>query len=346
MNPFIIFCLIFSLIWTGLCLADSPASSDKTPQAPVQDTSTNDIPKKADETPTTPAIDVSESNKGAEIEPNFQLEFEPDAYYTSLDLYIDLLKEPMLNLDERDEIDIYKYLILNSYLPKFMLVEASIYPMPVLGIAIKKYYIDFYNNSYIIGNTNIAQAVTAGFEEPFAFSFFFGNIVEFNKDEQNVRVKNKGYMGYLLSSGFYQIRNNELIDDNWYEFEFKLKGEKKESDSTLSWSYRIGTKLHTNVEIRDSIYLSMRRDNLDFNEPFYLLLKNSGFEYYFAFSREFIPLGHHFYVDKKIPLPGIKSTIILEIGFIYDSGKKYMGALFDSSNKDSYSLVIRPNIVF
>ncbi|MDF3822722.1 hypothetical protein P3G55_22680, partial [Leptospira sp. 96542] len=36
----------------------------------------------------------------------------------------------------------------------------------------------------------------------------------------------RGYMGYLLSCGAQHIHNNVLIDDNWCELEWKLKGER------------------------------------------------------------------------------------------------------------------------
>jgi hypothetical protein len=55
------------------------------------------------------------------------------------------------------------------------------------------------------------------------------------------------------------------------------KRRQKITDKKLSWSFRIGAKLHGNPDITDIIYLSFRRSRVDYKsgDP---LFNNSGFK--------------------------------------------------------------------
>ncbi|MFZ3071903.1 MAG: hypothetical protein WA162_01525, partial [Thermodesulfobacteriota bacterium] len=188
--------------------------------------------------------------------------------------------------------------------------------------------------------------VTAGFEEPYALSLFAGNVVKFTKPDEKWKGGNFGYMGYLVSLGNYHIKDNELVRDKWMEVEWKVKGDREFSTHELHWSFRIGAKLHSNSDIADALYVSVRRSHLDFKNP-KSFLKNSGIEYTYDMGiKTFEPLKHYFTIDKKWPLKDKKMAFSLVMGFIWEGAEKYTGKLGSDGKENEFTIIIRPNIIF
>ncbi|MDY6824939.1 MAG: hypothetical protein SWH68_14255 [Thermodesulfobacteriota bacterium] len=275
-----------------------------------------------------------------------KFELEWDAYYTSAAAIISMTDDPISKVGEKNEFDVYRDLLKHSFVPSHLLLEASVYPMPCLGSLIKQDQRGFYEDAEVADGFNLLKAVTAGFDEPYAISLFTGNVVSFEKKGEKRKAGNNGYMGYLVSAGDYHIKENEFIYDKWCELEWKLKGDRVFSNQTLSWSFRVGTKIHDHPEITDSVYISLRRSRLDFEAPADSILKNSGFEYTFSATEgTFKPISHYFSVDKKWPLKDKKLAFSLVLGFVWETDRKYTGTL--SRNKDSdFQVFIRPNFYF
>jgi hypothetical protein len=276
-----------------------------------------------------------------------QLVFEPDAYYTNLALILSLTKAPIPQLGELTEGEIYYTLLSQAaLLPQFMVFEVSVNPLPYAGTYIKEHNRDLYDDAQISGSFNWIKALTAGFEEPYAASILAGNVANFVIPGV-ADIKGLGYSGYLVSAGNYHIKDNELIKDKWWELEWKLKGDRKSPVKKLSWSFRIGAKLHGNPDITDIIYLSARRSRVDYKPKEHSLFNNSGFEYTFDMdSRTFSAIRHYFFVDKKWPLQGRQIALSLALGFVWESAKKYTGALAPEGGKDNFQFILRPNIEF
>lgn len=277
----------------------------------------------------------------------FKIVFEPDAYYTDLDLIIALTRSHIPNLGEQTESEIYGTLLTRAaVLPQFLVLEASVNPMPYLGTYIREHNGNAYDNAQISGSFNWLKALTAGFEEPYAFSVFAGNVANFtipgSKD-----TKGLGYSGYLFSMGNYHIKDNVLIQDEWREYEWKIKGDLKSPAKKLSWSFRAGAKLHGNPYITDILYVSLRRSRLDYKPEGSSLFNNSGFEYTYDMDRRTLsPIRHYFYVDKKWPFENKKMAFSLALGFVWESAKKYSGPLAEGREKNDFQFIIRPNIEF
>jgi hypothetical protein len=277
----------------------------------------------------------------------FKIVFEPDAYYTDLDIIIALTKAPIPNLGEKSEVEIYGTLLSRAaVLPQFLVLEASVNPMPYFGTYLREHNGSAYDNAQISGSFNWLKALTAGFEEPYAFSVFAGNVANFtipgSKD-----TKGLGYSGYLFSAGNYHIKDNVLIRDEWREYEWKIKGDLKSPIRKLSWSFRAGAKLHGNPYITDILYVSLRRSRLDYKPEGSSLFNNSGFEYTYDMDRRTLsPIRHYFYVDKKWPLENKQMAFSLSVGFVWESAKKYSGPLADGREKNDFQFIIRPNIEF
>ncbi len=281
-----------------------------------------------------------------EEEKYVSLDFEADAYYTSIGLYLALTRTPIPHVGNRAEKDVYLTLLQRAYAPRFLVIEGSVNPLPYLGTYIKDRHPDFHDDARVTGSFNWVQAVTAGFEEPYAWSVFLGNVVDFSLPD-DPESSGKGYSGLLYSAGSYHIKDNELIRDDWWEVEWKVKGDRKTQDQKLSWSFRFGAKLHGNREITDIYYLSFRRSRLDFRPERESFFNNSGFEYTADIEKgTFTPIRHYFFVDKKWPLEGKKMAFSLATGFVWESSAKYSGSLAASDQGSHTQIILRPNIEF
>ncbi|MDH4164626.1 MAG: hypothetical protein OEW15_18340 [Nitrospirota bacterium] len=275
-----------------------------------------------------------------------ELSFEPDAYYSNVGMTVALTSAPIPHVGEQTEKEIYATLLSRAYAPRFLLLEASVNPLPCLGTYIRDRHETFYNDAEITGNFNWVKAVTAGFEEPYAASVFLGNVVNFDVPG-NRDMSGKGYSGLLYSFGTYHIKDNILIRDDWDEFEWKVKGYRKTADRKLSWSFRVGAKYHENPYITDIVYLSFRRSRLDYKPDRASVFNNSGFEYTYDMDRKTLnAIRHYFTVDKKWPLAGGKSAFTVVLGVIWESFKKYTGPLSAGRETSDLQIILRPNIEF
>ena len=273
--------------------------------------------------------------------------WEWDPYYTDVAINIPLTSKPIPTITSDSEVEIYSNLIEGSIIPRYMLLEASVYPMPILGTYLKKHTPGFYRQGQIGGSSiNVFESVTAGFQEPWAASVFFGNIAKLVRPGERRSGANLGYTGYLISAGSKHIKNNVLIDDDWYELEWKIKGKRDHADEKMSWSFRFGWKFNDNPDVTDVKYFSIRRSNLDYRAPFLRWLKNSTFDLKVQFSHHGGQMvREEFLIGKKYPVNGRNYSTSLDVGFVRESPDEYSGVLRDR-NKSSMTLLVRPSIEF
>lgn len=274
---------------------------------------------------------------------------ELDAYYSNVNLYIPLTAEQVPNLGETTEFDIYRYLLARSFVPRFIYLELSANPMPLLGVYLRKNHPDFYRDSTIEDDFNLIESITAGFREPYAFSVFFGNLADFvDPGTGRAGKKNRAYSGYLFTVGDHHIRHNLLIDDRWLEMEWKIKGDRDFDKEKISWSFRVGGRLHEHPEIADAVYLGLRRSNLDYQSSCLAWLKNSSITFLTEFNAESLKFQRQeIILGKKYPLASGKA-FALDLGGIWQvEDRIYTGALAQQNDaRDNFIFVIRPNIVF
>ena len=287
---------------------------------------------------------AAEKNKDAS---NAEVVWEWDPYYTNVGINIPLTNKPIPTITSDSETVIYRNLIKDSAIPRYMTIEASVNPMPVAGTYLKTHAPGFYSQGQIgHGGINIFDSITAGFQEPWAISIFFGNIAKLERPGEKRTGTNIGYTGYLFSTGKKHIKSNTLVDDDWYELEWKIKGKLDYMDEKMSWSFRFGGKFHANLDITDVFYFSIHRSNLDHHAPFLHWLKNSSIDLKVHFSqhggqvvREEIIFG------KKYPIEGKSYSATLNFGFVWESPDEYIGVLKDR-NRSSWTLVARPSLEF
>ena len=301
------------------------------------------------------AIPAPESSRAAEppdhlAPPALELLWELDPYYSNVSLQIPLTSKAMPDGGKLSEREVYQQLMLDSFQPRILMLEASAYPLPMAGTWLKKNHPDSYTDFDIgtLGNNqlNIVDGVTAGFQEPWALSAFTGSAMQFTRPGHSDVGHNHGYMGYLFSAGAKHIRNNVLIDDNWWELEWKLKGERDFGEEKLSWSFRLGVKNHGNVDIRDVAYIGLRRSNLDYQTRLLSFLNNSNLEMLTEVDRSNLRfLRQEITIGRKFPFPRRHFALTLDLGAIYEDGDKYTGTLTDPT-ADSLTFVFRPHLNF
>lgn len=283
---------------------------------------------------------VSDVNKA-------ELVFEADPYYTDIGYNVPLTSKPIPTITSDSEAKIYRDLVEGSLIPRYMVLEASVYPLPSLGTYIKSHSPNFYRQAEI-GHTgiNLFESATAGFQEPWAVSAFFGNVAKLERPKEKRQGNNYGYTGYLFSAGNKHIKNNTLVADDWYEFEWKIKGKIDYPDEKLSWSFRIGGHFNTNKNVNDVTYISLHRSNLDLRYSFLEWLENANYDLRMHFLQRGAQMVRlELIAGKKIPMPEWGFTPTLDIGFVWSSPNEYSGALKDSRGNTT-TLVFRPSIEY
>ncbi|HSM91553.1 MAG TPA: hypothetical protein VLT47_01635 [Anaeromyxobacteraceae bacterium] len=308
-----------------------------------------------------PAEPAKEAAKGAEPprpaeEHRVEFDYELNPYYSSVNAFFSVSDEPIRHLGEMDELEMYLSLLPRAFdprqlVPRFIVLEASVNPLPCAGLVIRGEAPGFYSDAQVSPRLNGVKAVTAGFEEPYALSILGGNFVNFDVPGRD-DVKGKGYGGLLVSVGTHHIKDNQLYRDDWIEIESKVKGDRRSPVKKLSWSFRVGAKIHGNPNIADIVYLGIRRSRLDYVENPTPLLSNWGFEYRFDVVVDRIAADglrqarHVLLVDKKFLLPRTKLALTLKAGFIYTLADAYRGALARAGKQEDFQFVLRPNIEF
>lgn len=275
---------------------------------------------------------------------SFEIELDP--YYSNAGYYIGFGDQAIPEIVIRDDTSVLKRMVESTFTtPQSLLIEASVSPLPVLGVYARKHQPDVYQDAEVGGDLNLIQALTAGFEEPYAVSVFLGSVIRFVEPGKQTKTENRGYSGYLLSVGDRHIINNRLVDDNWYELEWKIKGDQDFNNKTLSWSLRAGIKTHDHTDIADVYYLSFRRNHFDSKSDSLSLLGNSDIEYKIEFTRNGTHLAQQeLFINKKWPTVfSRKSSFSLGVGFIIQKAK-YSGEL--GQEADDFRFIIRPNFDF
>ncbi|MFM2397049.1 MAG: hypothetical protein RLZZ144_299 [Pseudomonadota bacterium] len=300
----------------------------------------------------TPKVDASNDFVSTEIVPeeisHVEVAWELDAYYTDVGLNIPLTDKPIPTIRSNKESVILEQLIEGSFTPRFMLIEASIYPMPILGTYLKSNQPQLYQNGQVANtNLNIIESATAGFQEPWAVSLFLGNIAKLVRPGDPRIGSNIGYTGYLFSGGQQHIKNNVLIDDSWFELEWKIKGKLDYANEKLGWSFRAGAKYHQNPGISDVVYVSLFRSSLNAQWPILAWLNNSSFNIKTHFTQDTLKfVRQEIIIGKKVPIwSWNRFTPTVETGLIWSSPDEYRDLLRDSPNA-MLTFIFRPSIEF
>lgn len=271
-----------------------------------------------------------------------------DPYYFPAGLYCSLTKDPIPTLDSFSERPLYRHLLHNTLRPNCFLVEIGAYPLPLAGVALKKWAPTYYERARI-GETNLVRAITESmnFKEPWSISVFFGHLVFFKNRTSS--LDGHANIGLLCSYGYYHIKDNGLFPDNWEEFEIKIKVDKKGSQRQYANSYRIGSRFHGNVDIKNEFYLGLNRDRTDFDEHGFSFIKNTNMQ--IRCDAAYKPLQFlslMMEAGKKFPFRTKKNTYEagLSLGATWNINSAYTGQFAYGFKRHSITPVIRPMLSF
>lgn len=296
----------------------------------------------------TESLDMLPEVQAAEQEESkSELALETAPYDTDIGYNIPLTSRPIPTISSEKEMDIYRDLITGSLLPRYMTLAADVNPAVLSAIYIKSHSPWLYRNGNL-GPTgiNVFESVAAGFQEPYALSAFFGNVAKLRRPGDTRIGNNYGYTGYSFSGGNRHIKDMRLIQDNWYELEWKVAGKMEYPDEKLSWSFRVGAKKHSNRNIVDVVYLSLARSNMGFNLPFLSWMDNANLDiklYFSQYSGQIV--REEYLVGKKYPLSWLGGAPTLDFGLIWTSPGEYTG-LLRTRTISTWTLVYRPSIEF
>lgn len=311
---------------TGLARADTPA-----PAAAV-----------------TPASsDTGATLTGAGATRRTQFTWALDPYDSNLAFDFPLGDKPIPTIQSEDPGALFRGLMEDSVVPHYMYLQGDVYPLPVLGTYLKSHSPHTYKKADLQSTgVNLVESSTTSYQEPWALSVFLGNIADLQRPGQSQGANNVGYCGWLISGGTQHLKDNELIQDDWYKVEWQVRGNLLDQGAKFSWDFRVGSKFNANPYITDVVYVSLQRDDLDFRKPFLSWLDNSSADLQLEFSQHGgRVVREEFVVGKKYPFPGAGYAVTLSVGVVWDGVGEYSGPLRDSP-KSQYTLVFQPSIEF
>ncbi|MEM7562994.1 MAG: hypothetical protein AAF353_08065 [Pseudomonadota bacterium] len=130
----------------------------------------------------------------------------------------------------------------------------------------------------------------------------------------------------------------------WYEIEWKIKGDRRIGSIYHSWSFRVGTKIHSNSDIADVNYIGIRRQFFNDKIARYRWNENIGVEFSLFFSRSTGDVvQQQLFVEKK--WPSRAGEFSLGIG-VNRNIERYTGDLADEDDDDDLKLIVRPGFNF
>ncbi|MBN2010181.1 hypothetical protein JW960_12620 [candidate division KSB1 bacterium] len=185
----------------------------------------------------------------------------------------------------KHESALYRWLILKSLTPHYIVVQATAYPTAMSSSYLETYHVDRYRQIELNG-WNWLHSLSGNAEEPHAFSILLGNFAFMGYRESlengttRLRQSGSGMAGFLITTGPWHILDNIRIDDRWWQAELILTGLlNEERVRNMQWNFRAGIKWHDHPLLKDVILISLFRDYTDWRGWTWSLMRNSTFNY-------------------------------------------------------------------
>ncbi len=224
-----------------------------------------------------------------------------------------------------DEVAIYQYLLQRSLGPRYLLAQATFYPVAAISSHLESYEFGQYQRFNFYGS-NLIRMIGSGPQEPYALSLFLGNLCLLGYKLETDRTSNRlipfgsALGGFLISFGHRHILDNIILHDRWWQLEYILTGTSGEGQrQKMAWNFRTGVKIHREHLAPDVWIVAMQRDHTDYDWHALSLFKNSRIAYEIhvatAMRLEGVRLNRQmFSYGKKIPFQYRSRDIVLRIG--------------------------------
>ncbi len=208
-----------------------------------------------------------------------------DPYEAYFSLNIDLRKRYTIREIKNDELELYGLMLKNAFVPGYFSVQASSYPLLWTSAWLQDEKPEaFHNMDFASGEQNVMTLLSSEYTDPFAFSVFLGEIMNFRKQVYG-KPPQSGYglMGYILTVGTLSSYNNVLLWDNWLEFKWRVKGLKKYEEKFRTWDMMLGYIFHENPQFYNVMIVELSR-LLKSREKKISWLTNTEFKIHLAIS--------------------------------------------------------------
>lgn len=266
------------------------------------------------------------------------------------------LERPKI-MEAGQERKIYSELAKRLFLPKYILLQATFYPLAAWSSHWETSHYELFRRFKIYEGINGLRAIGSGFEEPYALSVLLGNIVRLAYYDKESLAKNAGssLAGFLFSGSNHFIYDNIYLIGRWYQAELMLIGDSRSPQQRRSWNFRIGAKLYKDSFISNALTISLERNSTDYSGTGFSLLKNSIFKYQAKFSlqneKEKTPATFQMVnFAKKIPLKifGRRAFFVIGSGVKWEWIRRYDHAAgsFEESPSSQLVWLFTPNVEF
>lgn len=229
-----------------------------------------------------------------------------DPYLTYGAVYFDMTTRKTVKVSSINELDIYKKLLIRSLLPRYALLQASFYPVPAASAYSEERWNGFYEWFSVTEKINVLKMISTGYTEPYCLSLFLGEIMTF-WDENSTGTKQIGsaISGFVFTWAPVHMIDNVLINTEWAEAEWKLKGSSKKKDQKIDWYFRAGARIHFTPDYFNKVFISLYRDRSDRESKFSLFYNTR-----YGILMEF-PLTAGKNISRD---PGVISRLLLSLG--------------------------------
>ncbi len=290
-------------------------------------------------------------------------QFSYDIYKPYSQIFINLKRfsSPVV-INKGEEFQIYSMLFERMLSPKYVLFQTTFYQMTALSSFLETDHSIIYHRFNSISDINLLRSFGSGYEEPYAFTLFVGNILFLSYGEKTNQLQSKkpqagsALAGVGYSFGKHQVLDNIYLHDFWQQLELILVGNLHEPERRkMSWNFRIGLKFHNNGLLRDVYVLTFERNHTSWTANNLSITQNSVFKYQSYVPQSFSNrppffVYHLLTYGKKFPVEIFKRKIFLLFGggFKWEWVHLYDRNLNKFNEKPSGHItwLIQPNIEF
>jgi len=284
-------------------------------------------------------------------------------YKSYLNLFIQFSHKSSTKI-YRPELERHVYGILLSrlYKPKYIVAQATAYPLALLSSDMETYHPKHYRQFEFM-EINLLRTISSGYEEPYALSLLLGNFALFGYHEQDeqgksrIRQSGSALAGIIITTGHLYIHDNIRVNERWWQYELILTGKLNEPKvRMIEWNFRIGTKHHQTDLTPDVALLILHRSHTEWNFRQFSFIRNSHFHY-----EAYFPIFHdgqklpftvrqYFSYGKKFPFKKFNRLFALRIGggIIWEKLRLYNHdqRFFEAQQSSQITYLIQPSIEF
>src|SRR5690348_7471123 len=127
-----------------------------------------------------PAVVAAATNAPAAAPaPLAETVWQPSLYTTTFGANIPLTDKPIPVIQSDDYATLFRDLMEDSLVPRYMQLEAQVYPVPVFGTWLKSHSPHTYKKGDLgYTGVNLVESSSAHYQDPWSVSAFFGNIAD------------------------------------------------------------------------------------------------------------------------------------------------------------------------